>query len=94
MNAIDLTVRPSLVPHVRLKTDPMTGAPTLLFPEGLLILNDTAHEIVRRCDGHATVAEILHALADEFDVGNEILREDVLENLEQLRRKNLLFFSV
>jgi len=81
-----------LASHVRLKTDPVSGDPVLLFPEGLLVLNATAHEIVRRCDGESTVAEIIRPLAEEFDAGEEVVRNDVLENLEQLRAQNLLVF--
>ena len=34
---LDLEIaRPALAPHVRLKTDPVSGEPVLLFPEGLL----------------------------------------------------------
>ncbi|MGC3988572.1 MAG: pyrroloquinoline quinone biosynthesis peptide chaperone PqqD [Chthoniobacteraceae bacterium] len=60
-------VRPQLASHVRMKIDPLTGEPVLLFSEGLLVLNHTAHEIVRRCDGKATLAEIVRQLATEFD---------------------------
>lgn len=92
MSSVDLTLRPSLASHVRLKTDPVTGDPVLLFPEGLLVLNATAHEIVRRCDGLASIAEIIGQLAEEFDASEEVLRADILENLEQLRQQNLLLF--
>jgi len=92
VSSVDLTLRPSLASHVRLKTDPVTGDPVLLFPEGLLVLNATAHEIVRRCDGLASIAEIIGQLAEEFDASEEVLRADILENLEQLRQQNLLLF--
>jgi pyrroloquinoline quinone biosynthesis protein D len=93
MSDLDFNSRPSLASHARLKLDPITGEPTLLFPEGLLILNDTAHEIVRRCDGRTTIAEIAHQLAGEFDAEEDVLRADVLENLRALQQKNLLSFS-
>jgi len=92
MSSLDLSLRPSLASHVRLKTDAVSGDPVLLFPEGLLVLNATAHEIVRRCDGKKTIAEIIRELADEFDASEDVLHNDILENLEQLRHQNLLLF--
>jgi pyrroloquinoline quinone biosynthesis protein D len=93
MSTFDLNLRPALAPHVRLKTDPLTDDPILLYPEGLLVLNDTAHEIVRRCNGQTSVAELLRQLTEEFDAGEDALRHDLFENLEQLRQRNLLLFS-
>jgi len=72
--------------------DPVTGDPVLLFPEGLLVLNATAHEIVRRCDGQTSIAEMIRQLTDEFDAGEETVRNDILENLTQLRHRNLILF--
>jgi pyrroloquinoline quinone biosynthesis protein D len=93
VNPLDLNLRPALAPHVRLKTDPVSGEPVLLFPEGLLILNDTAHEIVHRCDGQTSIAELLKQLNGEFEVDEETLRHDILENLQQLKQRNLILFS-
>jgi pyrroloquinoline quinone biosynthesis protein D len=93
VSTLDLKLRPILAPHVRLKTDPVSGEPVLLFPEGLLILNETAQEIVSRCDGRKTIAELLAQLIAEFAVDEETLRNDLLENLQQLKQRNLILFS-
>ncbi len=90
MNSIDRALRPKLAPHVRLKIDAVSGEPILLYPEGILILNDTAHEIAKRCTGELTVGELLKALMEKFEAPEDILRADLLENLEQLQQKNLL----
>ena len=89
----DLKLRPKLASHARLRLDPVTSEPVLLFPEGLLVLNSTAHEIVQRCQGGLSIAELIGQLAEEFEVEEEVLQADVLENLEQLRRQNLVVFS-
>jgi len=93
MSAFDPQLTPQLAAHVRLRLDPITNEPVLLFPEGLLVLNATAHEIVRRCDGKTTLAQLLEQLAAEFDAPADVLRDDVWENLEALRRRNLLLFA-
>jgi len=86
-------VRPQLASHVRLKIDPVTNEPVLLFPEGLLVLNHTAHEIVSRCNGQNTLEEIVGQLATEFAADEATLRADVIENLTELQQRNLLLFK-
>lgn len=87
---IDLHARPALGSRVRLQTDPVTGDPVLLYPEGLLQLNDTAQAVLSRCDGQATVEEIVVSLADEYEVEVETLRADVLECLAEFRGKQFV----
>ena len=38
----------------------------LLYPEGVVKLNDTAAEILKRCTGEATVADIVGELAQRY----------------------------
>ena len=93
MSSFDSSQRPQLAPHVRLQIDTVSGEPVLLYPEGILILNSTAHEIVRHCNGQISIAELIHLLAGEFEVDEDVLRHDVQENLEYLRQRNLLLYS-
>jgi pyrroloquinoline quinone biosynthesis protein D len=93
MSDIDLQSRPRLSPRVRLQIDTVRQEPVLLFPEGLLALNPTAHEIITRCDGHNTVEMIIELLGDEFEVTEEILRQDVLATLADLQQRNLITFQ-
>lgn len=90
MSEIDLHSRPRLASRVRLQMDAVREEPVLLFPEGLLVLNPTAHEIITRCDGHNTVGTIIERLGDEFDATGEILRQDVLDTLADLLQRNLI----
>ena len=70
---------PALARGVRLQTDSKTGNSVLLFPEGVLELNETAQDIVSRCDGR-TVGEIIQTLAEEYDVDPQMLGVDVRGN--------------
>jgi coenzyme PQQ biosynthesis protein PqqD len=67
--------------------DPVRGRPVLLYPEGALLLSDTAGEILALCDGRRTVADIAASLGTKYraDVGG-----DVLEYLEQLACRELV----
>ena len=83
------SAQPRLARGVRLQTDPKTGNSVLLFPEGVLELNETAQEIVTRCDGR-TVAEIVQALAEEYDADPQMLGADVRETLADLQQRKLI----
>ncbi|HEY0790788.1 MAG TPA: pyrroloquinoline quinone biosynthesis peptide chaperone PqqD [Chthoniobacterales bacterium] len=89
---LDLSAQPALAKRVRLQSDPVSGDPVLLYPEGLLILNETAHAIVRRCNGLATIVDILGQLADEYGAEVDELRPDVLECLHDLHQRQLVTF--
>ena len=83
------SAQPRLARGVRLQTDSKTGKSVLLFPEGVLELNETAQEILARCDGR-TVSEIIRALAEEYDVDSQMLVADVGETLADLQRRKLI----
>jgi pyrroloquinoline quinone biosynthesis protein D len=83
------SAQPKVARGVRLQTDSKTGNSVLLFPEGVLELNETAQEILTRCDGR-TVNEIIQALAEEYNVDLEMLAADVRETLADLQRRKLI----
>jgi coenzyme PQQ biosynthesis protein PqqD len=91
--SLDLQSRPALARGVRLQAGASTGEPVLLFPEGVLHLNPTAHDIVSRCDGQRTTEAIIASLADEYEVAGEMLRGDVIDCLRELQQRKLLVFS-
>jgi pyrroloquinoline quinone biosynthesis protein D len=71
--------RPALAPMYRLQFEPAQDSWVLLYPEGLVRLNGPASEILKRCDGKASVAEITADLERAF--GQASLRADVGEFL-------------
>jgi pyrroloquinoline quinone biosynthesis protein D len=81
--------QPRLAKGVRLQSDSATGKSVLLFPEGIIELNETAHEILMRCDGR-TLRDILQALADEYDSDIATLAVDVRETLADLQQRKLI----
>ncbi len=90
MSDLNLQSKPTLVSRARMQVDAVTGEPVLLYPEGILVLNPTAHEILSRCDGKVTVDELIHLLCEEYDEKEETVREDVVAALNDLRRRNLV----
>ena len=83
------TAQPRLAKGVRLQSDSATGKSVLLFPEGIVELNETAHGILTRCDGR-TVSEIVRALAEEYDADLAALGTDVRETLADLQQRRLI----
>lgn len=83
---------PKLARGVRVQTDVKTGEPVLLFPEGVLYLSETAREIVAHCTGDETLANIISALAEEYDADPATLRQDVLDCLTDLYHRKLVVF--
>ncbi|HEY3857693.1 MAG TPA: pyrroloquinoline quinone biosynthesis peptide chaperone PqqD [Verrucomicrobiae bacterium] len=93
MTALTQHSRPALARGVRLRDDPISGEPILLYPEGVLELDETTHDIVRRCSGNATLQSIVLALADDYEIDAETLQSDVRECLEHLRERMLIAVS-
>ena len=79
--------RPKLVRHARYRWDELRGQHQLVFPEGILVLNDTGAAIVRRCDGRS-LDELLAALTAEYF--ESLSSEEVCEFLKRLAQKGLL----
>jgi len=79
--------RPMLVRHARYRWDELRRQHQLVYPEGLLVLNDSAAAIVRLCDGRS-LDEVRAALVEEF--AGRPPEEDVVEFVQQLAQKGLL----
>jgi coenzyme PQQ biosynthesis protein PqqD len=56
-------------------------------------LNEVGRRIWELCDGTRTIAQIVDALAAEYDAPREQLSQDVLELLETLRNRKLVELS-
>ena len=61
---------PKLSKLFRLQWEPVQEAYVLLYPEGMVKLNQSAAEILKRCDGSKAVATIVSDLEQTFEVDN------------------------
>lgn len=57
----------------------------MLYPEGMIKLNETAGQILARVNGSASVDEIVGNLVETY--GNPLIAEDVRAFLEMARAK-------
>ncbi|MCS7100277.1 MAG: pyrroloquinoline quinone biosynthesis peptide chaperone PqqD [Burkholderiaceae bacterium] len=73
--------RPAIGRGLRLQWEPAQQAHVLLYPEGMVKLNASAAEILRRCDGTRTLAQIVAELREAY--GGADLQDDVREFVAQ-----------
>jgi pyrroloquinoline quinone biosynthesis protein D len=87
------TARPRLADKARLKWDAVREKHLLLFPEGVLVLNPTAHDVLALCDGQRAVADIVKALATQHTSDASAIDGDVKEILQRLAEKSFVTFT-
>ena len=80
----DLSV-PKVARGFRLQWEEAQGNHVLLYPEGMVKLNRSAGEILSRCDGVATLAQLVSQLEAAF--GAQGLRGDVEAFLQMARQQ-------
>jgi pyrroloquinoline quinone biosynthesis protein D len=59
--------RPRLNPLFRMQWEPVQDAHVLLYPEGMVKLNQSAAEILKRCDGTRDVPALIADLEQAFN---------------------------
>ena len=63
----------------------------VLFPEGAIRLQGTGRQVLERCDGQHTFAEIIQELQGEFGTTDPAkIRDDIGKFLEQLQHKRIV----
>ena len=65
--AIDGGVRPRIGAGFRLQWEPAQDCHVLLYPEGMVKLNQSAGEILKRCDGQRSLDDVVRDLEATFN---------------------------
>jgi pyrroloquinoline quinone biosynthesis protein D len=78
---------PALWRLARIEFDQVRQQRVLLYPEGVVLLNDTGAAILELCDGRRSIAEIAAALGERYHCD---VTTDVLEYLSQLVERELV----
>jgi pyrroloquinoline quinone biosynthesis protein D len=87
---ISAEAKPHLPRGMHLKHDATRGEWLLMAPERVLKLNGVAVEILKRCDGKATLSEIVDQLAAAFTADRERIDTDVRALLADLVTKRMV----
>ena len=83
--------RPRIHRLFRFQWEPAQQAHVLLYPEGMVKLNQSAGEILKRCDGSRSVPEIVADLETAFKTGG--LAGDVDAFLTMAEAQNWIVWS-
>lgn len=86
----NLDLRPRLAPHYCFRWEESQNAYILLYPEGLIKLNDTAGEIMKRCDGQSSVLGIINDLRKDFPDADADIADGVQAFINVARTKGWL----
>lgn len=73
MNTTDI---PNIAPAFRFQWEEAQNCYVILYPEGMIKLSQSAGEIMKRCDGTSSVADIVAQIKQELIDSN-------IDNLEQ-----------
>jgi pyrroloquinoline quinone biosynthesis protein D len=90
MSAVEEAAVPRLAAGVRLKFDRARDCWVVLAPERVILPDETALEILRRCDGRTSVGTIVDELAAGYDATRETIAADVQSLLAELTEKGFL----
>ena len=80
-----LPERPKLSRRFRLQFEETQNRWVLLYPEGMVQLNPSAAEILKRCDGERTIGAIVHELEAAFNAQG--IAPEVSSLLEEGQRR-------
>ena len=78
---------PRLPPGVKLRFDKPRDKWVVLAPERLFVPDSIALEIIKRCNGEATVSAIVDDLAQTFKADRAVIERDVSALLQELADK-------
>lgn len=76
-----------LSPTFLFRWEESQSAHVLLYPEGIVKLNDTGGEILKLCDGESTVDELIGKLTERYAANRVAIAESVIKFLEVSRVK-------
>jgi pyrroloquinoline quinone biosynthesis protein D len=71
----------------RLEFDPVRQQRVLLYPEGVVLLNDTGGAILDLCDGHRSLGDVAAILQERY---HRDVTDDVIDYLSRLVERELV----
>lgn len=89
--AVTSSTQPRVGNGFRLQWEPVQNCHVLLYPEGMVKLNQSAGEIMKRCDGQRSVEAIAAELEAAFSARN--LQPDVIAFVEMAAKQNWLIWD-
>jgi pyrroloquinoline quinone biosynthesis protein D len=91
MTSVSTETVPRVGPGFRLQWEAVQNCHVLLYPEGMIKLNQSGGEILKRCDGQRSVAGITTELEQAFSASG--LQGDVLAFVAMAGKQGWLKWS-
>ena len=91
MTELSTSTQPRVGPGFRLQWESVQDCFVLLYPEGMVKLNGSAGEIMKRCDGKRDVTAIVADLETSFSTKG--LGPDVLAFIEMAAKQRWLVWD-
>jgi pyrroloquinoline quinone biosynthesis protein D len=88
MSGAAASTTPRVGAGFRLQWEPVQNCHVLLYPEGMVKLNTSAGEIMKRCDGQRNVAAIAAELEEAFSASG--LQPEVIAFVDMAAKQNWL----
>jgi len=87
---VDPSTVPRFMPGVRLQYNEARQQWIVQAPERVLMPDEIAVAVLKRCDGRTTVAAIGEVLAGEYEAPPDVVTGDVVEMLQDLADKGVI----
>lgn len=81
---------PKFPRHIKFHFNKQREQWVILAPERLLVPDETSAEILKLCDGKASVDGIVASLVEKYNAPHEVILKDVLAMLQDLADKGFL----
>jgi pyrroloquinoline quinone biosynthesis protein D len=91
VTAFSSDIKPRIAPGFRLQWEAVQNCHVLLYPEGMVKLNQSSGEIMKRCDGERSVSAIVAELEEAFSATG--LEGDVIGFVEIAGKQRWLEWS-
>ena len=87
----NLNKKIKLNPNFQFQWEDKQNCYVLLYPEGMVQLNQSAGEILNLCDGSSNIENINKTLCEKFEV--EDLTQDIQSFLEEAKNRNWICYE-
>jgi pyrroloquinoline quinone biosynthesis protein D len=87
MSVFDVNRTPTFLAGYRLQWEPAQQAHVLLYPEGMVKLNESAAAIANEINGRSNVASIIQQLKILYPDAPPTLADDVIQFMEAAHEK-------
>ncbi len=91
MNVLSVGTQPRVGAGFRLQWEPVQDCHVLLYPEGMVKLNGSAGEIMKRCNGERNVSGIVADIEETHSIAG--VESDVMAFIEMAAKQRWLVWD-